>query len=78
MVKATSGITGPTGPTGPPPTPRLAVGISEANPHLFDPGSAAPGFTAYRDELFALRPDYYRLFVEGRLSGEDLAHFERI
>ena len=59
-----TGPSGPTGPTGPPPTPRLAVGISEANPHLFDPGSTAPGFTAYRDELLALRPDYYRLFVD--------------
>jgi hypothetical protein len=50
-------------PQPPPPRPPLVVGLTEANPSLYSPGAVAPGFTAARDRLAALRPELLRVLV---------------
>jgi len=46
----------------------LEIGLSELNPHLLWSTEARPqapaGFGPWRDRVQALRPDYYRLFVD--------------
>lgn len=60
-----TGATGATGTSGEAPPGRpLQLGLSEANPQLLAPGSAAPGFGAFRDAVSRLRPDRYRLVVD--------------
>ena len=64
-------LSGASGVTGAAPAQRpaaagrpLQLGLSEANANLLAPGSAPPGFAAYRDALATLRPDRYRLVVD--------------
>ena len=54
----------PTDPPSRPPAPEppLAIGLSEANPHLVSP-QGAPAFAAAREQVAALRPRYLRLVV---------------
>ncbi|QEC46374.1 hypothetical protein FSW04_01450 [Baekduia soli] len=46
------------------PTPVLAVGITESNPHLLAPGPQPTGFGPWRDRLVALKPAYVRVLVD--------------
>lgn len=51
----------------PPPAPQvrsLAVGITEANPHLLAPGPQPEPFAVWRDRLAALHPEYVRVLVD--------------
>ena len=64
----------PAAPQAPPPAaprrppPELRIGLSELNAHLLWSTEARPqapaGFGPWRDRVQALRPDYYRLFVD--------------
>ncbi len=53
----------------PDPPQRLAIGITEANPHLIAPGPQPPDFAPWRDRLAALRPTYVRVFVDWSQDG---------
>ena len=44
--------------------PRLAIGLSELNPHLIAPGTAPDGFGQWRDRVDAIRPQWFRLLVD--------------
>lgn len=45
-------------------SPALAVGLTEANPHLLAPGPQPPAFTPWRDRVVALKPAYIRVLVD--------------
>ena len=66
----------PTTATVPPPPPPpdlpqpgevpLALGLTEANPHLIAPGEQPPAFTPWRDRAAALRAGVLRVLVDWR------------
>lgn len=57
----------------PAPPQRLALGITEANPHLLAPGPQPAAFAPWRDRLAALRPSYVRIFVDWAKTDGDLS-----
>jgi hypothetical protein len=60
--------TTPTAPPAPRPAPLapLALGITEANPHLIAPGEQPPEFAPWRDRAAVLRPRLLRVMVDWR------------
>ncbi len=59
-------------PTPPGPPQRLALGLTEANPHLIAPGRQPAAFAPWRDRLVALRPTYVRVFVDWAKTDGDV------
>ncbi len=55
-----------TEPVRPPALPAegLAIGMTEANPHLIRADAVGEGFAPWRDRLAAMRPPIYRLVVD--------------
>lgn len=67
LVLRGSGGSGETvAPDRPPPARRLVTGITEGTPALLTPGAVPAAFAPSRDLLRALRPRYFRLFVNWR------------
>ncbi len=67
----TAPTTATTTPPAPPPRPQpgevpLALGLTEANPHLIAPGPQPPAFAPWRDRAAALRPGVLRVLVDWR------------
>jgi len=58
------GTTSPRLQPSPPQPQRLAVGLTEANPHLIAPGTQPATFAPWRDRLAALRPAFVRVYVD--------------
>jgi hypothetical protein len=56
-------------PAEPPTAQRLAIGLTEPNPHLIAPGPQPPDFARWRDRLVALRPTYVRVFFDWARDG---------
>ena len=60
-------------PAPAPPADRLAIGVDEQNPWLLRPGVAPDGFAPWRDQVAALRPARFRLFVDWSRLQDDPA-----